>query len=158
MLAKVLDTVDHNLDRYVEDLIDAIRHPSVSATNQGVGKAAEALAAHFKSIGFAARLLKSPGYPAIFAEVDLSGGGGSGDAQGGPGRGGGAPARTVLFYGHNDVQPVEPLEAWERPPFDARRYGDYIWGRGSVDDKGNFCAAIRAVVHILWEYAHGGAV
>ena len=130
MLAKVLSTVDRNIDRYVEDLIDAIRHPSVSATNQGVAEAAEALVAHFKTIGFESRLLKGPGYPAIFAEVDLSAGG---------------AGRTVLFYGHNDVQPVEPLEAWEHPPFDARLYGDYIWGRGSVDDKGNFYAAIKAV-------------
>ncbi len=161
MLSKVLSTVDRNIDGYVEDLIDAIRHPSVSATNQGVVEAAEALVEHFRTIGFQARLLKSPGYPAIFAEVDLSVGsgaacgvsGGAGaahgearaaSAAGADNRAAGA-TRTVLFYGHNDVQPVEPLDAWEHPPFDARLYGDYIWGRGSVDDKGNFYAAIKAV-------------
>ena len=53
--------------------------------------------------------------------------------------------KTLLIYNHYDVQPVEPLDAWEQPPFEARMIGDRIIGRGSTDSKGNLLSHLKAV-------------
>src|SRR6266849_2063991 len=74
------------------------------------------------------RLIETPGYPVVY-----------GDWLGAPG------APTVLFYGHYDVQPVDPLELWESPPFEATVRGGEIYARGSADDKGQVFMHFKAV-------------
>ena len=55
------------------------------------------------------------------------------------------PSKTILFYNHYDVQPAEPLELWQHPPFSGTRCGNKIYGRGATDDKGELVTRINAV-------------
>jgi acetylornithine deacetylase/succinyl-diaminopimelate desuccinylase-like protein len=58
-------------------------------------------------------------------------------------------ARNILFYNHYDVQPEEPVELWDADPFSAKVEGNYIYGRGSADDKGELITRIKAVEYFL---------
>jgi len=142
-LAPVLARLDAGLDDSLRRLFDLLRIPSISTDPAYAGdvrRAAEWLAADLKSIGFDASVRDTTGHPMVVAHHD------------GP-----AGAPHVLFYGHYDVQPVDPLELWTDPPFEpavkqdgARRI---ITGRGSSDDKGQlmlFVEACRA-----WKAEHG---
>ncbi len=144
-IAPVLDRLDADLDRSLDRLFDLLRIKSIStdpAYADDCRKAAEWLVADLKTIGFDAGLRVTPGHPMVVAH------------HGGP-----AGSPHVLFYGHYDVQPVDPLELWNDGPFDpklkelepGRRV---ITGRGSSDDKGQlmlFVEACRA-----WKAVHGG--
>ena len=59
--------------------------------------------------------------------------------------GAGSKPPTVMIYGHYDVQPPDPLELWESPPFEPEVRGDYLYGRGSADMKGQVVACLKAV-------------
>lgn len=109
-----------------------VRFPSVSASPahaRDVRRCAEWLAGYLGKIGMQhVQVVATPRHPLVFAEW-----------RGRPGR------PTILIYGHYDVQPVEPAGAWQRPPFEAVVEGDYLYGRGSSDDKGQFFAHIAAL-------------
>ncbi|MCQ8782239.1 dipeptidase [Mangrovibrevibacter kandeliae] len=134
-LDSVLACLDLNLDRSVERLKDLLRIPSIStdpAYAADCRRAAEWLAGDLSAIGFEAAVRDTAGHPMVVAHRD------------GP-----AGAPHVLFYGHYDVQPVDPLELWDSEPFDpqivtqpdgSRR----ITGRGSADDKGQLMTFIEA--------------
>jgi acetylornithine deacetylase/succinyl-diaminopimelate desuccinylase-like protein len=112
----------------VEDLQAFLRMPSVAAQNLGMLECAEFLAAHFRAIGCDdARVVPTAGFPVVCAEVR------------------GESERSVLVYGHYDVQPPEPLDAWPHPPWSAHLENGRIYARGAVDDKGNFYCAVKAV-------------
>jgi acetylornithine deacetylase/succinyl-diaminopimelate desuccinylase-like protein len=146
----VLSHLENAFEPAVERLKALLRIPSVgtdpafqSETRQAAGWLAEDLA----SIGFEARLVETPGQPAVVAHHP-----GPGTAPGGAG------VPHVLYYGHYDVQPAEPLELWHSPPFEPTvvegRHGSRIVARGAVDDKGQtmtFIEAFRA-----WQAVHGG--
>jgi acetylornithine deacetylase/succinyl-diaminopimelate desuccinylase-like protein len=143
-LSPVVDRLDRDLDQSLERLFKLLRIKSIStdpAYAEECRKAAEWLVADLKTIGFDASVRDTPGHPMVVAHHD------------GP-----TPnARHVLFYGHYDVQPVDPLELWEDDPFDPavkKREGvKVITGRGSSDDKGQlmlFVEACRA-----WKAEHG---
>ncbi|HUX46495.1 MAG TPA: M20/M25/M40 family metallo-hydrolase [Desulfosporosinus sp.] len=125
----VIDAVDRNFDQDVRDICNFFCQPSVSATGEGMVEAADGLLSYFKQLGFAAQLIGGElgGYPSIYAEIS------------------GERPETLLIYGHYDVQPPDPLEEWEYPPFSATIVGNRIYARGSVDDKGNFLCALKAV-------------
>ncbi|WAJ28969.1 dipeptidase [Antarcticirhabdus aurantiaca] len=135
-LDAVLSCLDLNLDRSVERLKDLLRIPSISTDPAYAGdcrRAAEWLAGDLDAIGFKARLVETPGHPMVVAHHD--------------GAGEGAP--HVLFYGHYDVQPVDPLNLWEADPFDPRVVTmpdgtARIVGRGSADDKGQLMTFVEA--------------
>jgi acetylornithine deacetylase/succinyl-diaminopimelate desuccinylase-like protein len=137
-----LDYVEAHLDDSIERLFALMRVPSIStdpAYAEHCQHAARLLADELAELGFAARVAQTPGHPMVVAHHD-------GD---GP---------HVLFYGHYDVQPVDPLELWKRDPFDpvieTRADGArQIVGRGASDDKGQlrtFIEACRA-----WKAAEG---
>jgi acetylornithine deacetylase/succinyl-diaminopimelate desuccinylase-like protein len=134
-LSAVLDHIDSDLDNSLERLFALIRIPSIStdpAHAGDCGKAAEWLAADLKTIGFDASVRPTPGRPMVV---------GHGPS---PGKG-----PHVLFYGHYDVQPVDPLNLWDSPPFEPTkrpgRKGDtQIVGRGASDDKGQLMTFIEA--------------
>lgn len=134
-LAPVLDAIDKNLDRSLERLFELIRLKSVStdpAFDPEVRKAAEWLAADLRSIGFDASVRDTIGHPMVVGHHD-----------------GAAPdAPHVLFYGHYDVQPVDPLNLWTDDPFDPKiKTVDgrkVITGRGSSDDKGQLMTFVEA--------------
>src|SRR5579864_1182676 len=121
-----------NQERFTAELIEALRIPSISA-DPAYAADVRRNAEHFRQAaldaGFQrAELVETPGHPAVYAEriVDAS-------------------LPTALIYGHHDVQPVDPLDEWVSPPFDAEvRDGD-LFGRGAVDDKGQVWMQLKAV-------------
>ncbi|HEY0438786.1 MAG TPA: M20/M25/M40 family metallo-hydrolase, partial [Xanthobacteraceae bacterium] len=134
-LDKVLQHVDAELDNSLERLFALLRIASVStdpAYAAHCRTAAEHLARDLTSIGFAADVRPTAGHPIVLAK--------------GP-NGGAGPA--VLFYGHYDVQPVDPLDLWETPPFEPRiavgaNGRKIIVGRGACDDKGQLMTFVEA--------------
>lgn len=145
MTAKTLDAVlariDDDLPNALDRLLDLLRIPSIStdpAFKPECARAAEWLVADLKGLGFDASVRETPGHPMVVAHA-------------------GEGARHLLFYGHYDVQPVDPLTLWDRDPFDPQVQdtpkGRVIRGRGAADDKGQlmtFLEACRA-----WRAVHG---
>jgi acetylornithine deacetylase/succinyl-diaminopimelate desuccinylase-like protein len=134
-LAPVLDRLDADLDKSLARLFDFVRIRSISTDPAYAGecrKAAEWLVADLKTIGFDASVRDTPGHPMVVAH------------HAGP-----AGAPHVLFYGHYDVQPVDPLELWTSDPFDPavkelEPGRKVITGRGSSDDKGQLMLFVEA--------------
>jgi acetylornithine deacetylase/succinyl-diaminopimelate desuccinylase-like protein len=131
-MEKVVDYIHVQRDRYIEELKQYLAIPSVSALPEhqaDVRKCAEWTAEHMRQIGLQnARLIDTPGNPVVYA-----------DWLGAPG------APTILFYGHYDVQPVDPVELWETPPFEATVREGEIYARGAADDKGQVFMHFKAV-------------
>src|ERR671915_1239673 len=129
---QIVDFINVNRDRYVEELKQYLAIPSISALPQhaaDVRRAAEWTAEELKRVGLQnVRLIETPGNPVVYG--DWLG------AQGAP---------TILFYGHYDVQPVDPVDQWESPPFEATIRDGEIYARGSADDKGQVFMHIKAV-------------
>ena len=144
VLSPVLERLDQSLDQSLDRLFDLLKVKSIStdpAYAADCRKAAEWLVADLKTIGFDASVRDTPGHPMVVAHHD------------GP-----AGAPHVLFYGHYDVQPVDPLELWESDPFDpAIREIEpgrkVITGRGSSDDKGQLMTFVEACR--AWKAVHG---
>src|SRR5712691_13004617 len=116
--------VESNAREFVDDLKQWLAIPSISADPErhaDVRRSAEWLAAHLRAAGFpVTQILETGGLPAVFADWPAA-----------------APsAPTVLVYGHHDVQPVEPLEEWDSPPFEPAERDGLLLGRGASDDKG----------------------
>jgi len=131
---KVLQHVDKNMNVLVKDLRILIQQPSVSAKNQGIKKCANLVRSTLKKSGINAEILTMKGYPPIvYGEVKSKKN----------------PNKTLLFYNHYDVQPVEPIELWDEDPFSGKIKGNRIYGRGSSDDKGELITRIRAVASFL---------
>ncbi len=144
-LDAVLDRADANMDAALDRLFRLLRIPSIStdpAYRERTAEAAAWLARELTELGFAAELRETPGHPMVVAH--------SPDAPEG---------RRVLFYGHYDVQPVDPLEQWSTDPFEPRIEtredgSQLIRARGAADDKGQlmtFLEACRA-----WKEETGG--
>ena len=128
-----------DLDRYLtehdrrihDELFDLLRIPSVSARSEHAGdvrRAAEWVRDALARIGFEASINETDGHPIVLGEWRKA-----------PG------APTVLVYGHYDVQPAEPLELWESPPFEPTVRDGRIYARGSVDDKGQLFLHLKAL-------------
>ncbi|NOT43426.1 MAG: dipeptidase [Acidobacteria bacterium] len=132
----VVDFINVNRDRYVEELKALLAIPSISALPAHAGdvrRCADWLVSELQRIGLAgARLIETPGNPVVYAEW-----------LGAPGK------PTILYYGHYDVQPVDPLELWESPPFDATVRDGEIYARGAADDKGQVFMHLKAVEAFL---------
>jgi acetylornithine deacetylase/succinyl-diaminopimelate desuccinylase-like protein len=128
----VIDFINVNRERYLEELKAFLAIPSISALPQHAGdvkRCADWCADEMRRIGLQnVRLVETPGNPVVY-----------GDWLGAPG------APTLLFYGHYDVQPVDPLELWESPPFEATVRDGEIYARGSADDKGQVFMHLKAV-------------
>jgi acetylornithine deacetylase/succinyl-diaminopimelate desuccinylase-like protein len=120
--------VDENRDRFLGELFLLLKQPSISAQDRGVKECAQLLRRQMEEIGIPARVLPTAGHPIVFGEIKA-----------------GAMAKTVLIYGHYDVQPPEPLELWQSPPFEPQIREGRIWGRGTGDNKGQLFAHLKAV-------------
>ncbi len=129
---KIVDFINLHRDRYVDELKAYLAIPSISALPQHQGdvrRCAEWTADELRRIGMQnVRLIETPGNPVVYA-----------DWLGAPG------APTMLFYGHYDVQPVDPVDQWESPPFDATVRDGEIYARGSADDKGQIFMHFKAI-------------
>jgi acetylornithine deacetylase/succinyl-diaminopimelate desuccinylase-like protein len=124
--------VRDNRDRFLSDLKDWIAVPSISADPAhaaDVRRSAEHAVARMRAAGLTeASVLETGGHPVAY-----------GSWLGAPG------APTILIYGHHDVQPVDPLDLWISPPFEAQVRGDKLFGRGAVDDKGQCLMHLAAI-------------
>jgi len=121
-----------NAARIRAELFDFLRIPSVSARPEhtpDLARAARWLAANLEAAGLGAELHETPGNPIVLGEW----------------RRAGAEAPTVLVYGHYDVQPAEPLERWETPPFEPAARDGRIYARGATDDKGQLFLQVKAL-------------
>jgi acetylornithine deacetylase/succinyl-diaminopimelate desuccinylase-like protein len=140
-LDAVLDHIDRDLDKSLERLFALLRIQSISTDpvyQEQCRAAAEHVAADLSSIGFSAKVRPTAGHPVVIGEAN------------------GTAGPHVLFYGHYDVQPVDPLDQWKKPPFDPHIETlldgrKIIVGRGACDDKGQAmtfveaCRAFKAV-------------
>jgi acetylornithine deacetylase/succinyl-diaminopimelate desuccinylase-like protein len=140
-LDAVLARLDANLDSATERLMEVLRIPSIStdpAYKGDVDRAADWLVGELTSLGFDASKRPTTGHPMVVAH-------------------GGEGAPHLLFYGHYDVQPVDPLTLWHRAPFDPAiedtAKGRVIRARGSSDDKGQLMTFVEAVR--AWKEEHG---
>jgi len=129
---KLIDFININRDRYVDELKALLAIPSISALPEhatDVKRCAEWCAAEMRRIGLEnVRLIDTPGNPVVY-----------GDWLHAP------SAPTILFYGHYDVQPVDPIELWQSPPFEATLRDGEIYARGSADDKGQVFMHFKAI-------------
>ncbi|MCR9154928.1 MAG: dipeptidase [Bacteroidetes bacterium] len=132
------DYIDKNKDRFVEELFDILRIPSISADSaykNDVLKTAEVVADSLKKAGAeSVEICETPGYPIVYGERILD-----------------SNLPTVLIYGHYDVQPPDPMELWTTEPFDpVIRKTDIhpdgaIFARGACDDKGQMFMHVKAL-------------
>lgn len=129
---KVIDFINTNRDRYVSELKTYLAIPSISALPEhkdDVRRAARWTAEELTRVGLEqVRLEETPGHPIVYGEWL--------HAEGAP---------TILFYGHYDVQPVDPLDLWETPPFEATVRDGEIYARGAADDKGQIFMHFKAI-------------
>lgn len=133
---QALEFANNNFETSVEQLKDFLRIPSVStdpAFSESVRAAAEWLAADLKRIGVAeVEICETPGHPIVFGHHRVS-----------------ESAPTVLVYGHYDVQPPDPLDLWNSPPFEPVIKDGYLFARGSCDDKGQMLMHVKALEAFL---------
>jgi len=143
MISRVLDHIDATIEPSLERLFELLRIPSISTQPDHAGdckRAAEWLRADLAGMGFEASVRATPGHPIVVAHAR--------SAPSGP---------RVLFYGHYDVQPVDPVSLWHTAPFEPTLRTDpssgrkTIVGRGASDDKGQvmtFLEACRALLAV----------
>ena len=123
--------VDENKQRFLDELFELLRFPSVSADpkyKDDVLKTADYVAAKLKDAGAdKVEVCQTAGYPIVYGEKMID-----------------ASKPTVLVYGHYDVQPPDPLELWKTPPFEPTIRDGKIYARGACDDKGQFYMHVKA--------------
>lgn len=123
--------IKNNLNKSISELAVLIAQPSVSAKHEGLQECALLAAEMLKKRGFSVEISPTSGAPVVFAERK------------------GRSEKTLLFYNHYDVQPAEPLELWNTPPFELVEKDGNMYGRGISDDKGHFTSRLHAIDAIL---------
>ncbi len=134
---RVHEYVDAHRAEALDTLKTLIRQPSISAQNKGVKECARLLAGILGAFGIPAEVIQTPTQPVVFGELKKD-----------------PKAYTLLLYGHYDVQPPEPLDLWQSPPFEPTIRDGRLYGRGTSDNKG------QLITHVLaaraWMEAAGG--
>lgn len=127
-LTRVFDHIEANADTFLGRMMEYVSHPSISAQDIGIREVADLLVARLAGLGMEAELVETDGHPFVLGRRMVD------------------PARpTVLLYGHYDVQPPEPLEAWESPPFEPTIRDGRVFARGAGDNKGQHFAQLLAI-------------
>lgn len=128
--------ISQNKDRFLQELIDFLKIPSISADTKykdDVQKAAVWLSDELKRIGMdGVEIIPTKGHPIVYAEKKV-------DTQ----------KPTILIYGHYDVQPPDPLNLWNSPPFEPVIKDEKIYARGACDDKGQIYMHVKAIEAML---------
>ena len=126
-----LEYIDQNKQKFLDELLDLLRIPSVSADSKFSGdvrKAADFLKEKLIHAGAdTAEIIETDGHPIVYGEkiIDPS-------------------LPTILVYGHYDVQPADPYDLWDSPPFEPVIKNDRIYARGACDDKGQMYMHLKA--------------
>ena len=129
--ARVDHIIRQRLDSSLAELSRLCAQPSVSATGHGIHECASLVAEMLRRRGFTVQILDTPGWPVVFADRP------------------GPSERTLLFYNHYDVQPPEPLDLWETPPFEPSIRDGKMFARGVSDDKGHVMCRLAALDALL---------
>jgi acetylornithine deacetylase/succinyl-diaminopimelate desuccinylase-like protein len=136
MASQVETYIREHEDRFLEDLKGWLRIPSISTLPEHVGdvqQAAEYAADQLRRIGFEqVQVIPTKGHPLVYGEWLKA-----------PGK------PTLLIYGHYDVQPVDPLDLWESPPFEPTIRGGNLYARGAADDKGQTMLVFKALESLM---------
>jgi len=135
-MAQLETYIQENENRFLEDLKGWLRIPSISTQPEHAGdirRAAEYAADQLRHIGFEnVEVISTQRHPLVYGEWLKA-----------PGK------PTVLIYGHYDVQPVDPIDLWESPPFEPTIRGDNLYARGAVDDKGQTMLVFKALESLM---------
>ncbi len=138
-MKQILSYIESNKKRYLNELTELLKIPSVSSQpkrKDDVLNCANWIAEHLKTIGMEnVKIHKTKGHPIVYADYLKTNG-----------------KPTVLFYGHYDVQPEEPIDLWTSQPFDATIRGENLYARGAADDKGQIFIHFKAIESILKNY------
>lgn len=125
---RVISDIARNEERNLAILKELVSQPTVSAQGIGIREGANLVAKVLKDAGIQAEIYETAGNPVVFGQRSAS-----------------LDKPTLLFYGHYDVQPPEPMELWLSDPFKPEVREGRIWGRGVADNKGQFLAHVLAV-------------
>jgi acetylornithine deacetylase/succinyl-diaminopimelate desuccinylase-like protein len=127
-LTHVFAYIDQHRQEFLDRLIDYVRRPSISAYGEGIGEVADYIADIMTTIGLHTRVMPTTGWPMVLGQrLNVPG------------------APTVLIYGHYDVQPPDPLDAWISPPFEPTIRNGRLYARGVGDNKGQHFAHLLAL-------------
>lgn len=129
---KIDKYLDAALEKSIAELSGLVAQPSVAAQNLGLAETAKMVAGMLEARGFSVEILPTGGAPVVVAD-----------------RQGCNPNTTLLFYNHYDVQPAEPLELWDLPPFEPEIRDGKLFGRGVGDDKGHLVSRLFAIDALL---------
>lgn len=129
--SKVDRAIQDQLEDSLHELARLCAQPSVSAQGLGMRECAELVEQMLAARGFETRILATDGHPVVFGEIQ------------------GASDHTLLLYNHYDVQPPEPLELWDTPPFEPSRRDGQMFARGVSDDKGHLQTRLAAIDALL---------
>jgi acetylornithine deacetylase/succinyl-diaminopimelate desuccinylase-like protein len=130
---KIDSYIDKNLDKSLDELAKLCAIPSIAAQNMGLDECADLVSKMLVARGFKTEIMPSGGSPIVYAERK------------------GKADKTLIFYNHYDVQPAEPFDLWESPPFEATRRDGKVYARGVSDDKGHFVSRLFALDALLAE-------
>lgn len=139
MVEQVRSYLEEHQDRFVSELIEFLKIPSVSADStlkSETRRGAEFVLKQLEAAGIESRLVETAGHPIVYGAWKKA-----------PGK------PTVLVYGHYDVQPPDPLDQWTTPPFEPDIRDGHIFARGATDDKGQMYTHIKSVE--AWMKTHG---
>ena len=128
--AKIDSFLDEHLPSYIDLIVRLCAQPSISSTGEGVQQCANLVCELLNEHGIKAKPYETPGFPIIIGKIR------------------GKSKRTLLFYNHYDVQPPDPLELWDHPPFEPVIKAGKLFSRGARDDKGEFVSRIAAVMAV----------
>jgi acetylornithine deacetylase/succinyl-diaminopimelate desuccinylase-like protein len=119
--------LEANLDASIAELSRLVAQPSVSAQKTGLAECAQMVADMLRQRGFSVEIIPTEGAPVVYGERK------------------GRTDKTLLFYNHYDVQPAEPLDLWDSPPFEPSLRDGVLYGRGVSDDKGHLVSRLFAI-------------
>lgn len=134
-LQDVLHLIDKRREDYLETLFSLLRQKSISAQNIGMEECAHLLKGLMEDAGFDTELLATNGHPVVYGEIIQD-----------------PNAFTLLFYGHYDVQPPDPIEEWDSSPFEPTIRDGKIFCRGVGDNKGQLMAQVLAIKSYIDQY------
>ena len=136
-MADVMSYIDENKNRFIEELFEFLRIPSISTDDENkkdVQKAAEFISEKLKSLNFDnVQIHPTKGHPIVYGEYLKAG----------------SDKPTVLIYGHYDVQPPDPVDLWDNPPFEPTIKDEKVYARGSADDKGQLYIHVKSIESVL---------
>jgi len=132
-LRQVFNHIDQNTDSFLRDFRTLLRQPSISAQDKGLEECSKIVKKFMENAGIKTKILpEREGNPVVYGEVRSKN-----------------SSKTLLLYGHYDVQPPEPIEKWRSAPFAAEVHGKTIVARGAADSKNNVTSCVKAAESFL---------